>query len=151
MKSLSSNKKAHFDYEVLDKIEAGISLFGWEVKSIKAGSMSLSSSFVIIRDGEVYIIDSFVPSWKSAPKESKEVENRKRKLLMTKSEIHSLEGKLKQTGFSAVPLEIYENEKGIIKVTVAVVRGKKRFDKRRKLKEKDLKRRVESERKQYNF
>lgn len=151
MEILSSNKKAYFDYDVLDKIEAGISLFGWEVKSIKNGSMSLAGSYIIFKNGEVFLTGSYVPSWKFSPKVSKEIEQRERKLLLNKSEINNLENKAKQSGNSVVPLEVYKNNGGIIKVQIGLVKGKKKFDKRKKLKERDLKRRVDTERKEYNF
>jgi len=151
MKTLSSNKKAYFDYEVLDKVEAGILLFGWEVKSVKNGSMSLSGSFVVNKGGEMFILGSFVPSWKSSPKVGKEQEQRDRKLLLNKNEIRNLSEKAKQSGLSIVPLEVIQDDRGLVKVEIALVRGKKKYDKRAKLKERDMKRRIDADRKQFNF
>lgn len=142
MQKIVENKKVLVDYEILDKFEAGISLLGWEVKSIKNSKISLTSAFVRPINGEVYLVGAIVYSWKFALPVSPEIEKRDRKLLLKKSEIRKLENYFKQSNISIVPLSVYTEGKGLIKVTIGVGKGRKKFDKRNKLKEKDLQRRT---------
>lgn len=151
MAVLITNKKIYHDYEVLDKLEAGIVLKGWEVKSIKAGHGSIIDAFVKEKNGEAILTNIMIPAWKTSSYISKEEENSDRKLLLKKREILSLSEKAKKDGLTIVPLEIYTTGKGIIKVMVALVKGKKKYDKRQKLKEKDIKKRIDQDRKAYNF
>jgi SsrA-binding protein len=150
MKILTSNKKAYFNFDILDKLEAGIILEGWEVKSIKQGRMSLDSSYIKEEKGGFFLINSKVPKYKFSDASVNMVEDRQRKLLLNKREIISLNSQSKQEGATIVPLEIIQNDKGLIKVIVALVKGRKKFDKRNVLKEKDMKRRIDTERKKYN-
>jgi len=151
MKTLIDNKKAYFDFEVLDKYEAGIVLQGWEVKSIKTGKGSINGSFIKIFGGEAFLINAVFPTWKSGITHSPEEERKQRKLLLQKSQIKRIEAELKQTGITVVPLEIFENDGRLIKLTLGLVKGKKKFDKRQKLKDLDVQRRLEQDRKTYNF
>ncbi len=151
MKVLASNKKAYFDFDILENIVAGISLVGWEVKSIKAGKISLNGAYIKVLNGEMYLENAVVPSLKYTPNVSQHQESRKRKLLLTKRQISVLTANAKQPGNTIVPLEVVENDSGLIKVNVALVKGRKKFDKREKLKEKDIQKRINFERKKYNI
>lgn len=151
MKSITNNKKAYFDYEIKEKIEAGIVLEGWEVKSIKNFKISLAGSYIKEVNGEIYLIGSQISAYKQGRSKTKEEENRDKKLLLKKREALNLIQKAKEQGYTIVPLEVYINNGGIIKVSIGLAKGKKKFDKREKLKRQDLQRRVQSERKHYNL
>jgi SsrA-binding protein len=151
MKSINNNKKAYFNFEILEKVEAGIVLEGWEVKSIKSGAINLASAYIKEKEGSLYLTNSRIPLWKSSFVKNTKLEDRDRKLLMHKKEAKNLANKAKIAGNTIVPLEVYINDSGLIKILIALVKGKKKFDKRAKLKNEDLKRRIELERKQHNF
>ncbi|MFH1582295.1 MAG: SsrA-binding protein SmpB [bacterium] len=144
MKPLADNKKAYFDYEILEKYEAGISLIGQEVKSIKQGHMSLSGSYVVIRGNEAFLLGVHVPPYqpKNAPKEYDP--QRTRKLLLRKQEINYLIGKTKEKGLTLVPLRVY-TLKGNIKLEFGVARGKKQKDKRETIKKRETERDMKRE------
>ena len=141
MKEITRNKKAYFNYHVLEKLNAGISLIGQEVKSIKSGKISLRSTYVVIRNTEAFLIGANVPPYqpKNAPADYNP--ERTRKLLLKKSEIKYLIGKTKQKGLTIVPLRVY-NIRGKIKLEIAVVRAKKRFDKRELIKKRETDREI---------
>lgn len=151
MKTLLSNKKAFFDYDIIEKYEAGLVLFGWEVKSLKASHGSILGSFVRIINGEAYLIDMNIPIIKGIGFANESDQTRKRKLLLKNKEILSIHTKSRDKGLSLVPLDIYLSERGLIKTTIAIVRGKKKYDKRLRVKERDTKRAIEMDRKHYNF
>ncbi|MEO5635166.1 MAG: SsrA-binding protein SmpB [Candidatus Paceibacterota bacterium] len=140
MGSYAENRKARFDYEILEKYEAGIELEGTEVKSVRAGRMSLEGSFVIIRGGEAYLINSNIPPYqvKNAPADYDPLRNRK--LLLTKKEIMELSGNEKKA-LTIVPISVY-NKNRKIKLEIALVKGKKKFDKRETLKKRDTDREI---------
>ena len=141
------NRKAHFNYFILEEIESGIELFGSEVKSIRDGNCNIKDSYAIIRNNEVYLINMFIKNYKEASIFNKE-ETRKRKLLLHKKEIFKLKEKIEKEGFTLIPLKVYFN-KNKVKVLLGVCKGKKNFDKREVLKEKDVKRKIERELKNY--
>lgn len=151
MKTLIDNKKAYFNFEVLDKYEAGIILEGWEVKSLKSGRGSISGSYIKIKSNEIFLIGATIAALSTSISKSADEEKRDRKILLHKNQIAKILLEIKKSGITAVPLEIYSNEKGIIKIVVGLVKGKKKFDKRNKLKEEDIKRRLDQDRKKYNF
>lgn len=136
MKALAENKKAYFDYEILEKYEAGISLIGQEVKSIKQGHMSLSSSYVVIRNNEAFLLGAHVPPYqpKNAPPDYDP--QRTRKLLLRKIEINYLIGKTKEKGLTLVPLKVY-TLKSNIKLEFGIARGKRERDKRETIKKRE--------------
>jgi SsrA-binding protein len=142
MKTLAQNKKAFRDYEVLDRFEAGIALAGSEVKSIRAGRVSLKDSFVEVRDGEAFLLRCHVSPYEQAGAFNHEPE-RKRKLLLHGREIHRLDQKVKERGFSIVPLQVLLTDKGLIKVEIALVRGRREYEKKQKLKERDIRREMD--------
>ncbi len=141
MAHYTENRKAYFNYEVLEKYEAGIELLGTEVKSIRGGKMSLEGAFVIVRGGEVYLINSNIQPYqpKNAPKDYDPLRNRK--LLLTKKEIEKLAGSEKNKSLTIIPLSVY-NKNRKIKIEIALVKGKKKFDKRDSIKKRDTDREI---------
>lgn len=141
MASLLDNKKAYFNYEILKKIEAGISLLGFEVKSLKTGKATLTGSYIIVRGGEAYLVEADISAYQ--PKNiSKEYDTKRpRKLLLTKKEIAVIQGFEKEKGLTIIPLSLY-NKKGKIKVEIGIARGKKVRDKREAIKKRDTDREI---------
>lgn len=137
-------KKAHFDYEILEKFDAGIELFGFEVKSIKNGKGSLEGSYVIVRGGEAYIMNMFVSPYQENNTPKGYESRRNRRLIMSKKEIAKLADIEGGKGLTIVPISLY-NKGSLIKVSVAVVRGKKKFDKRETTKKRETDRIVRRE------
>lgn len=133
------HKKARFDYEVLDTIEAGIELLGFEVKAVRAGKISLEGSHVIIRGGEAYVVGLQISPYQpgNTPEEYNPL--RTKKLLLSKKEIEMLADKDAAKGLTIIPLSLY-NKNSKIKVEVAIVRGKKLHDKRETIKKRDTER-----------
>jgi SsrA-binding protein len=144
MPTLAENKKAYFNYNILEKFEAGIVLIGQEVKSIKAGRMDLAGSYVIIRDNEAYLVGAKIPAYqpKNAPPDYDT--ERPRKLLLNKSEINYLVGKSKERGLTLAPLKAY-TKRATIKLEFGIGRGKKQFDKRETIKKRDTDREMKRE------
>src|SRR3989344_7653298 len=144
MKIFSENKKGYFDYNILETFEAGVVLFGQEVKSIKTGHINLSGSYVAINNGEVYLTGVKVPPYQPNNAGADYNESRQRKLLLNKKEINYLLGKSAQKGFSLIPLKIYDKH-GRIKLEFGLAKGKKKFDKKEKIKKRDIEREVNRE------
>ena len=141
MKIIANNKKAYHNFFVSDLLEAGIELKGGEIKSVANGKVSLSDSFVTIKNGEAYLRNCYIaPTDNSNPNDSGC--KRTRKLLLHKEEILKLEKKTQEKGFSIVPTKIYFS-KGKVKVEIALAKGKHLFDKREALKEKVVKREID--------
>jgi len=139
MKIFSENRKGLFDYNILEKFEAGIVLFGQEVKSIKTGHINLAGGYVVIRQGEPFLIGIKVPPYQPKNIGANYGEERPRKLLLNKKEINYLTGKSNQKGFSLVPLKIYEKN-GRIKLEFGLAKGRKKYDKKEKIKKRDIER-----------
>lgn len=139
MKEITRNKKAYFNYEILKKFEAGISLIGQEVKSIKSGKINLKGTYVILKDQEVFLVGANIPPYqpKNAPPDYNP--KRSRKLLLKKPEIKYLIGKTKQKGLTIVPLRVYTIKRKI-KLEFALAKGKKQFDKREIIKKRETER-----------
>ncbi len=135
MKVLATNRKAYHDYEIIDTFEAGISLKGSEVKSAKRGSINLKDSYCRIKGGEIYLVGTYIAPYEPATYNNHEPE-RDRKLLMHKKEIIKLHSKVKERGLTIIPLKVYVNKKGLIKVEIALVKGKRKYEKKQKIKEK---------------
>lgn len=138
---LANNKKAHFDYFIEDRFEAGIELVGSEVKSIKSGKTSIKESFIRIIKDEVFIMGMSVVPWRFGSVYNPD-EKRVRKLLLHRREIKKLYEKVSQKGYTIVPLNIHLS-KGLVKVEIALARGKKNYDKRESLAKKDQQRTIE--------
>jgi SsrA-binding protein len=130
------NRKAHFDYTIQDVYEAGINLLGAEVKSIKGGKMSLEGSFVKIIGSEVYLVNAEIYPYPYARPEGYEAK-RTRKLLLHKKEIISIKSKMQSSNLTLIPLECY-NLHGWVKVKIGLAKGKKQFEKREKIKRRDI-------------
>ena len=144
MKLIAKNKKAYFDYEILDTYEAGISLFGSEVKSIREGRISLKESYAEARDGEIFLINSHISPYEAANRFNHEP-RRERKLLLHRREIKRLIGKIKEKGFSLIPTKVMINERGIVKVEIALGKGKRVYQKKEVIKERDRERELRAE------
>lgn len=142
MKVISNNKKAFFDYFVSDLVEAGIVLEGCEVKSVRAGGVSLAESFVVIKNGEMFLKNAYIKPYEKTSS-FKPDERRTRKLLLNRSEILKFERMVKEKGFTLVATKVYFNKAGKVKVEVGLAKGKKLYDKRETLKEKAIKRDIE--------
>lgn len=140
MKVIATNKKARFDYEILDTYEAGIVLRGPEVKSVKAGQISIKEAFATVRGEEVFLTNAHISPYKQASNIEQEP-TRSRKLLLKKSEISSLVGKAKTQGLTLIPTKVYL-KRGFVKVEIGLGKGKKKYDKREQLKKKDVKREI---------
>lgn len=141
MANYAENRKAHFNYEILEKYEGGIELSGSEVKSIRAGRMSLEGAFVIVRGGEVFLINANIPPYqaKNAPPYFDELRNRK--ILLTKKEIRELVDTEKNKSLTIVPLSLY-NKGRKIKISIALAKGKKKYDKRETIKKRETDREI---------
>ena len=138
-KILAQNRKAFHDYTIHDRLESGIILLGSEVKSLRSGKSSLGEAFVIEKDGDLFLHNMHISEYLPA-KLFGHPPKRERKLLLHKKEIRRLIGKITRKGLTLIPLKIYLNEKGKIKVELALALGNKNFDKRQILKEKEWKR-----------
>ena len=144
MTTFTDNKKAHFDYEVLDKFEAGIELLGLEVKSIKLGRAILAGSFVIVRGGEVFIVGMQIPPYQVGNTKDDYDPLRTRKLLLNKKEIKELANADQKNGLTIIPLSLYN--KGVkVKLSIGIARGKKEFNKRETIKKRDVDREMSRE------
>jgi len=126
------NKRAFFDYEIIEKTEAGMALFGSEVKSLREGGADLSGAYARIDDNECWLVGCNISPYKQAGVRNHEP-LRKRKLLLHKRQIKKIHGKLQQRGFTLVPLRIYFSDKGLAKIELAIARGKRQYDKRDKI------------------
>ena len=144
MKSYISNKRAKFDYEILETLEAGISLLGTEVKSIRAGQGKLEGGYVLIRGNEAFLVGISIPAFQKKNVGAGYDPERPRKLLLTQKELVLLEQKSEKQGLTIVPIKCYNKGKNI-KLEIAIVRGKKKRDKRQSIKERDTKRDIERE------
>ncbi|MDA1334493.1 MAG: SsrA-binding protein SmpB [bacterium] len=139
--ALASNKKAYFDYEILEKFEAGIELFGYEVKAIRRGDAKLDGARVIVRGSEAFLIGGHVPPYQSANTPSDYDVGRTRKLLLGKKELSYLAGKEHEKGLTLVPISLYNKGRNL-KLEFGVGRGKKKFDKRDKIKKRESDRNI---------
>jgi len=140
-KVIGDNRKARFQYEILDTYEAGIELLGTEVKSIRQGKVSLGDGYALVRDGEVWLMSVHISPWQAASEFFNHDPRRTRKLLMRREEIRKLIGKVEEKGLTLVPLKMYL-KRGWVKVSIGLGRGKNLHDKRESLKKKQEKRDV---------
>jgi len=141
MKILAENKKAYFNYRILEKFEVGVSLIGQEVKSIKTRGVNLAGSYVVIKNSEAFWIGARISPYqpKNIPPDYNP--ERSRKLLLKKSEIKYLIGKTKQKGLTLIPLRVY-TKRGKIKLEFGIARGKKKVDKRELIKKREIEREI---------
>ncbi|MEN8141621.1 MAG: SsrA-binding protein SmpB [Thermodesulfobacteriota bacterium] len=147
-KSIAKNKKAYHEYQISDVLECGMVLKGPEVKSIRAGRVNLKDSYAVIKEGEVWVHNMHVSPYKFATHASPDP-LRKRKLLLHKREINKLIGKTKERGFTLIPVKLYFNKQGRIKLGLGLAKGKTLYDKRQTLKKKEANREMDRIRKEY--
>ena len=140
-KLIASNRKARFDYEILDSFEAGIALLGPEVKSLRAGNANLGDAYAIVRRGEVFLLNAHIGPYDQAGR-ANAPPRRERKLLLHRAEIERLTGRVNERGFTLVPLELYFKG-GRAKVELGLARGKKSHDKRQSIRERESEREVQ--------
>ena len=142
MKIVCTNRKAYHNYHIEENIEAGISLYGTEIKSLRHGKANLADSYATIKDGEAFLLNAHI-----SPYSHGNIQNhdplRTRKLLLHKKEISKLQGKLTNKGYTLVALKIYFNEKGIAKVELGLARGKRQYEKKEAIKEREVRRELE--------
>ena len=142
------NKKAYRNFELLEKFEAGMGLLGTEVKSLRAGAADLDGSYARIETDQCWLIGATIAQYEQAGANNHEP-TRKRKLLLHKAEIHKIRTKLQQRGFTLVPLRIYFNSRGLAKIELALARGKRQYDKRKTITERQQKRDIDRDMKKY--
>lgn len=136
------NRKAYYDYHILDTWQAGIALKGTEIKSIRETKVNMQDAYCDMRDGELYMVNLNISPFEQGTYNNHDP-RRERKLLLTKRELKKLEKGLQENGTTAIPTKIYINDRGLCKVEVGLAKGKKAFDKRETIKERDVKRELE--------
>lgn len=149
MKIIKENKKGLFNYEILNRYEAGIILDGWEVKSIKAGNISLKESYVVEDKGKIYLVNAHVSKWPGAQIEDG-MEKRRRELLLNKNEINRIITLLKTQGLTIIPLNVHLSGPRI-KLDIALAKGLKKYDKREKIKKRDSEMQIKRDLKKMGF
>ena len=141
-KTIAKNKKAFHEYEILETLEAGIELTGTEVRSLRDNHCQLTDCFALIRGGEVWLNNVHIPPYANGGIFNPDPD-RKRRLLLHKKQIRYLDAKVAEKGLAIVPLKMYFNADGRVKVELALARGKKLFDKRASMRERDMKREID--------
>jgi SsrA-binding protein len=144
MRMVATNKKASFNYELLERFEAGISLRGTEVKSIRQGKVSLKESYAEIKKGEVFLVNCHISPYESASWFNHDP-TRERKLLLHRREIKRLTGKIQEKGLTLIPTKVFFNDKGKVKIEVALAKGKRTYQKREVIRERDRDRELRAE------
>jgi SsrA-binding protein len=139
--AIALNKKALFDYEILDKLEAGLVLTGYEAKAIKNGNINLKGSYVIFHNSDPFLINAHIGLYKPAGKIADYDPTRSRKLLLKKNEIRYLRAKSEEKGLTIVPLKVYTKNR-FIKIEIGIGKGKKQFDKRETIKKRDTEKEI---------
>jgi SsrA-binding protein len=142
------NKRAGHEFEIIERFEAGIMLKGSEIKSVRNGGGSITEAFCLIRDGEVFVKNMNIPEYSHGSYANHEV-LRMRKLLLNKRELNKIDTKIRERGFSVIPIRLFINDRGFAKLEIGLGRGKKKFDKRESLKQKDSKREMDRVMKKY--
>ena len=136
MKTFAFNKRANYDYEILEKIEGGLVLKGYEVKSVKIGHISLKGAYVTIKDNEAFLTNANISAYQPLNMPDSYDPERSRKVLIRKSQIKSLIGKVKQKGLTLVPIRVY-SKRGLVKLEFGVGKGKRKIDKREDIKKRE--------------
>jgi SsrA-binding protein len=139
-KLICNNKKAYHDYFIEEKMEAGLVLLGTEVKSLRAGKANLNDSFMLVRDGEAFLHNLHISPYEFGNRQNHQAD-RNRKLLLHRKQIDRLYGRIREQGYSIVPLRMYFKD-GLVKVEIGLAKGKKLYDKREDMKKKDSQREV---------
>ena len=147
MKEITRNKKAYFDYQILETIEAGIALKGDEVKSLRNKQVSLSDAFATVHEGQINLINCYIAPYTHAYSKT-DTSRRSRRLLLNRKEINRLIGDVSRKGRTLIPLKMYFNNRGFVKVVIGIAKHKKSVDKKREIRERDIKRETAREIKQ---
>jgi SsrA-binding protein len=144
LRTVASNKSAFFNYEILERLETGISLLGSEVKSVRDGRISLKESYAEIRNGEVFLVHANISPYEPANRFNHEP-LRDRKLLLHRREIKRLIGKIREKGWTLIPTKVILTDKGKVKVELALGKGKRTYEKKQAIKEREIAREVRTE------
>jgi SsrA-binding protein len=142
------NKRAEFDYEIIERFSAGIALKGSEIKALRDGGGSINEAFCFMRDNELFIKNMNIPEYSHGGYTNHEV-LRLRKLLLTKRELRRIDAKIRERGFAIIPIRLFMSDRGFAKIEIGLGKGKKTFDKRNTLKSKDSKREIDRVMKKY--
>lgn len=145
MKLIAQNKKAYFDYEIAETLEAGIVLTGDEVKALRAGHARLVGSYATIHDGELFMINCHITPYEKAYRQRDDMATRSRKLLIHRRELNRLVGDISQKGVTVIPLKMYFNDRNKVKVELGIGKHKKAAGKKATIKERDIKRQTQRE------
>lgn len=135
--TVADNRRAHFDYALEDKFEAGLILTGTEVKSLRHGQCMIAESHIAEKDGDFHLLNAHIPEYQQASQMMQHEPRRPRKLLLKKKEIHKLLGAVSRQGYTIIPLRVFFNAKGLAKLELALAKGKKEYDKRETEKQRD--------------
>lgn len=146
--TVAVNRKALHDYEIIERYTAGLVLTGAEVKSLRSGGGQLQDAFCVFKEGELYVLNMYIASYKQAGY-SRVAERRPRKLLLRREELERLRGRLSQKGLTLIPLRLYFSERGWAKLEIGLAQGRRKYDKRQVLREKETRRELERLRKKY--
>jgi len=142
MPALAENRRARFDYEIVATYMAGIELKGFEVKAVKSGKMGIAGTFVVPQENELYLLNADIPPYQPNNTPEGYDQKRSRRLLLNKKEINEIKAKIKGDRLTIVPIKVY-TKRGFIKIEIALVRGKKKYDKRDTIKKRDTKREMD--------
>ena len=148
MKIIATNKKAYFNYQILESLETGISLLGSEVKSVREGRISLKESYAEIKEGEVFLVNCHISPYEASNRFNHEP-RRPRKLLLHRQEIKRLTGKIKEKGLTLIPTKVMINDRGKIKIEISLAKGKREYQKREAIRERDREREMQAELKRW--
>ncbi len=143
------NRKARFEYEILDKYVAGIKLAGTEIKAIKQGKASIAESFCEFQNNELFVINMHVEEYSHATHFNHNPKS-ERKLLLQRRELRKLEKEVRNSGLTIIPLRVFINDRGLAKMQIALAKGKKLYDKRETIKDRESKRKLDRIKKEYN-
>jgi SsrA-binding protein len=144
MKIVASNRAAYHNYEIVESFEAGIALLGSEVKSIREGRISLKDSYGEVKGGEVFLVNSHISPYEPANRFNHDP-LRQRKLLLHRREIKRLIGKIREKGYTLIPTKVLLNEKGRVKIEMSLAKGKRTYQKKEAIKDRELKREIQAE------
>ena len=136
MKIIAANNRANYNFSISNKIEAGIVLSGSEVKSLRINTGSIRGSYIIEKNGELWLSNSFIKKYQNSTDDNYDP-SRNRKLLVTKKEFNKISGSIKQGGFTIIPLSLYFSENGLAKLSCGIAKGKKKIDKRESIKQRN--------------
>jgi SsrA-binding protein len=136
MQIIAANKKANFDYFINEKFEAGLVLTGSEVKSLRINTGSIKESFIIEKDGELWLTNCYIKKYSSSNQQAQDT-TRERKILVNKKQLNKIIGASRRDGMTIVPITLYFNEKGLAKLSIGLAKGKKKQDKRASIKDKE--------------